>query len=179
MKPTPGTLLLAAPRMTDQHFEEAAILLCVHDEQGSLGLVLNRGLEMDLKAILGENAPAAAPPLSWGGPVSIEQVLSLYGGPETLSDSQPVLPGVCLGGGLEDLLALHATKVPVRLFLGYSGWDPGQLEQEISAGAWLLTSTSEEAVFRQPPATLWSRTVAGLEPSLSWLRNHPQDPRLN
>ena len=179
MNLAPGNLLLAAPKITDAHFEESAILLCVHDENGSLGLVLNRDLELDMTAMLGDNSPAEAPPLSWGGPVAIEQVLSLHAGPTNLPDSTPVLPGICLGGGLDDLLELHKNNVAVRLFLGYSGWDPGQLEQEIAAGAWLLTTTSMETVFREPAATLWARTVAEIEPSLSWLRNHPQDPHLN
>ncbi|MBC8329478.1 MAG: YqgE/AlgH family protein [Planctomycetes bacterium] len=178
----PGLVLLADPALVDPHFEEAAVLLCAHDDQqGSLGLILNRPLDLPVGQLLpqaGELATARHG-LSWGGPVAIEKLHALHGGATGMAECFSVCPGVEFGGVLEELTRVHAAHLPVRFFLGYTGWDSGQLDGELASGTWRLHPGGAQAAFDPEPDTLWGRLVGSLEPSLRWLQHRPQDPGCN
>jgi len=178
----PGQLLLADPSLEDPHFEEAVVLLCAHDdEQGSIGLILNRPLDLPLAKLLpeAEELDAMVHGLSWGGPVSLEKLHALHGGGEGMAECFSVCPGVEFGGVLDELSMVHASGSPVRFFLGYTGWDAGQLDGEMAIGTWRVHPGGAEQVFDEDPATLWGRLMAKLEPSLRWLRHRPDDPGCN
>ncbi len=178
---SPGQLLLADPSLTDPHFEEAVVLLCAHDPEGSLGLILNRPLELPLSQLLPDcdELESLAHDLSWGGPVSIEKLHALHGGDAGLAECFQVCPGVEFGGVLEDLLLVHESGSPLRFFLGYTGWDAGQLEGEMESGTWRLHPGSAALTFDPEPASLWARLMARQDPELRWLQHRPEDPGSN
>lgn len=178
----PGIVLLAEPTLQDPYFEESAVLLCAHDEQrGSLGLVLNRPTDLAVAQVLPSAGPLAmeGATLGWGGPVALDRLHALHGSDEELADSFLVCPGVGFGGREEDLARVKAAGRPVRLFLGYAGWDAGQLEAELESRTWRIHPGGAAAAFDPDPATLWQRLLGALDASLRWIRHRPGDPERN
>jgi putative transcriptional regulator len=166
-----SSLLLAMPQLQDPNFKRAVVQLIEHDEQGTFGLVLNR--EVDLTAAdlcesleLDWNGDPSAC-IRWGGPVQSNTGWVLFGDDVALEMAgepvQQVLPGLSFAGSLAVLQAV-AEQPPddVRLFLGYAGWGPGQLESEIAAGAWLSAPPSPEVVFGVEPAEMWNHVLRSL-----------------
>ena len=170
----PG-LLLAAPRMGDPNFEGTVVLLGAHEEGGSLGWTVNGVTLADAADIVratgivsaGDKLPTAfdGPALS-GGPVSPESVWILYRrveGAEALPGSIVVGDDIGVTSSMDALRSLIAGHGPreLRLLIGYAGWGPGQLEHEISKGAWLPTAADAKLLFDGTPETLWQRAYAG------------------
>lgn len=181
MRFEPGQLLVSVPAMEDPNFEGTVVLLIEHDEHGTTGLTLNRPLEVPLKQVLGELPwlEEGAVPLQWGGPVMVERMHLLSASPAAPGDAIEVLPGIHFGGGLEDLERLHREGEEVRLFLGYSGWSPGQLQAEMNARSWHLLDPHPEEVFAADRRLQWERLMAEVDPRYRWMRDMPEDPEVN
>lgn len=159
-----GQLLLDGGALSGSWFHRSVVLVCEHNEQGAFGLVLTRPsdsrvedvLEADLGSVIGGQT------LFGGGPVQ-PTALSFLRATESPSDLMPstqalVLPGIVLGHQLEDLVDLakaSATPGPLRVFAGYSGWSPGQLEGEMKRKSWLTEPATPELVFKVSPDALW------------------------
>lgn len=155
-------LLLAMPDLQDPNFRRAVVLLVHHDEEGTIGLVLNRATEVcapDLCESLGirwQGEPDRH--IHWGGPVQpntgwvVAGEAALAGVPEVTSVSERTH----FAGSLEALrrVAAHAPH-QLRIFLGYAGWGPGQLEDELAAGAWIVAPLSPETIFDVDEDRLW------------------------
>jgi len=166
-----GQLLVAMPTLVDPNFWRTVVLLGVHSpEDGAFGLVINRELEVSLAQVLselGREAPAAAglPPVMSGGPVEPTHGFVLYErGAEETGDVLAVEPGLAISGSLETLAELAAGRRPgrFRLFLGYSGWAPGQLEREIEENSWLVAPLDPELVFEVPVLERWERALRSI-----------------
>lgn len=169
----PG-LLLAAPRLGDANFEGSVVLLGLHDEESSLGWIVN-GEVVERAALVvratglakpGDALPAAfdAPALR-GGPVSPDTVWILYRrakGEPLLDGSIAVGEEIAVTATQDALRALIRGQGPssFRLLVGYAGWGAGQLERELAAGAWLPAEADGALLFEDPPATLWQRAYA-------------------
>jgi putative transcriptional regulator len=165
MEPAPGLFLIATARLSDPNFQRSVVVLLEHDQAGSLGLIINRPLAMPLGDLWTEVPPALATATvaAEGGPVERQKGILIHGVPD-LPGCQPVGLGLAIGGDL-DALAMRwaggADHLGPRLFLGHSGWAPGQLAAEIAEGAWLLRLGRLEAVL-DPAASngLWERLSA-------------------
>lgn len=167
--------------MVDPNFEGSVVLLCAHSEEGSLGLVVNRPMEIPLSRLLPEEKEfqSYADPLFWGGPVGMDRLHVLHGGDADLEDSLAVGPGIGFGGSLEALAEVWKKGKSVRFFLGYSGWDAGQLEAEMEHGVWHVAPALATDVFGPETAHLWQRLVASSDARYSWLKDQPDDPEWN
>jgi putative transcriptional regulator len=162
----PG-LLLAAPPLADPNFERSVVLLSAHGPEGAFGWVLNGQesitlSELVVRAQLAERAPAVSGVTRIGGPVSPEQVWLLYPAgalPAELEGQLEVAPGIIASASRKVLEVVAEGRVPRGLItlLGYAGWGPWQLENEIKSGAWLPTDVTPDVVFDTPPAELWGR----------------------
>jgi putative transcriptional regulator len=166
-----ASLLIAMPQLQDPNFKRSVLLMVHHDEQSSFGLVLNRSadltvrnlfdnLEFDWNGSQGED-------VSWGGPVELNSGWMLFsdsiGLPEKHEDITPVVSGVNFAGSLDIFRTVALDPPPdVRIFLGYAGWGPGQLEFEIAQGAWLSAEVSREVVFEVGLDSMWEHVVHGL-----------------
>ncbi len=174
----PGSLLIAAPPMQDTHFEGTVVLLCAHEPDASVGLVLNRPLEVPLRTLLPEHGlkEAADLPLLWGGPVGTQQLILLHDSPLSAQEGQPVSRGIHFGGSLESARKLADAGGWLRFFLGYSGWSEGQLQEEMNQGAWMLLPCDPAEVWTLDWRWQWERLVARAAPDLAWLRQteHPE-----
>jgi putative transcriptional regulator len=165
----PG-LLLAAPPLADPNFERSVVLLSAHGPDGAFGWVLNGQRAMSLSELfvrteLAAEAPAIPGVVRVGGPVSQDQVWLLYPTgalPAALEGQLEVAQGITSSASRKVLEVILAGQVPERLvtLVGYAGWGPGQLENEIMAGAWLPTDVTAEVVFDTPLADLWARAYA-------------------
>ena len=164
------TLLVAMPQMLDPNFERAVVLLCKHDEEGALGFIVNRPSEMTTAELLSFEPPLAddrALTIWEGGPVSQERGW-LITRVEPEGESIPICEGVWLSSSqahlrqvLEDEQADLGPESS-RLLLGYAGWGPGQLDQELLDSTWLTAPVDPMTLFHGPPETLWERVIRGI-----------------
>ncbi|MDX1546953.1 MAG: YqgE/AlgH family protein [Rhodothermales bacterium] len=167
--------------MDDPNFRRAVVLLCEHGAEGSFGLILNRPLTLELGELVA--GVASTETVSLGGPVQQNTLHFLHRHGDRVSDAIPVVDGVLWGGDFEaikDLLGSNgATPHDLRFFLGYAGWSPGQLLDEIEQGGWILTPAEDDLVFDAAPATLWRTVMRRMGGEYALLSNYPDDPRLN
>ena len=160
-----GRLLYAVPMMGDPNFAQTVILLLKHSRDGSAGVVINQPSTVPLRKAL-PNLPDARRselPVYWGGPVEPEGTIVLLREPGASGRSERVLSGVYLGTDVEDLRAALAAPRPdraVRVYAGYAGWSPGQLESEMQKRQWVLDEADASLVFAPDPLELWERVHA-------------------
>jgi len=177
---TAGRLLVAAPTLIDPNFARTVVLMLDHDDQGAVGVVLNRPTESDLLDTLPVWWDAAAIPkvVFIGGPVG-------DGGAVAIARGQG---GVDMDGwaSVLGLRVIDLSSDPdegidlsVRVFAGYSGWGPGQLEQELSSGGWFAVDASADDPFTSDPGRLWSTVLKRAGGRLAAVSTYPLDPRLN
>ncbi len=167
-EPAPGVFLVATEEMPDPRFRQTVILLLEHDENGTLGLVINRPTDVMLREALPE-APDNPHPVYWGGPVAPNMALLLGRGEPPEGQSEPVLDEVWWSADAEVLEALlneGAGSERLRVFLGHSGWSAGQLAGELSRDGWALLQATPEQVFSADPAGLWDRLMGSGRPLL-------------
>jgi putative transcriptional regulator len=179
-----GKLLVATPVLTDPNFHRAVILLLDHDEEGAIGLVLNRpsGLEL-AEALPGWEDVAAVPSVLFaGGPVEPDAVIALgRAKPDTLADPGWVpivdrLRVVDLSAGPD--IAEHLVEA-ARIFVGYAGWAPGQLEDEVAAEAWFVADARDLDAVADDPDGLWVAVLRRQGGERSFFSTYPEDPTLN
>lgn len=184
MESLAGKLLVATPATESGVFQRSVVLLLQHDEHGAHGLVLNKPLSTGVDRVLpGWQQYLTHPALLFqGGPVGLDTALALASVPGHADDVMGV-KRVFGAVGVVDLDAPPLLVVPevaeLRIFAGYSGWSPGQLEGEIRAGGWyVLEAESSDAFTREPPS-LWSRVLSRQPGQLAWVARYPDDPSLN
>lgn len=168
---TPGALLVAAPSMTDPNFAGTVVLLCIHEDEGSIGLVLNRPLTVRAAEVLPSEgqALAGAGALHWGGPVATAQVFLLHEAPVSAAEGRCVLDGLHFGGGMDSARRIAASGGRLRCFTGYAGWSEGQLAAEHAAGDWLALEPDLAEVWTEQAQWQWERLAARAHPALGWL----------
>lgn len=157
-----GIFLYAAPSMGDPNFSQTVVLLLDHGRGGSMGVVINQPTETSLRKVLPDLAEARRleVPVYWGGPVQPEGVSVLLRNPRRVEGATMVLREVYRTTEVEVLREALEGQRPdrqVRVYTGYAGWSPGQLEREVRVGAWLLDRGEADAVFTLEPDSLWER----------------------
>jgi putative transcriptional regulator len=177
-----GQLLVASPQLEDPHFLRTVILVLDHDEEGALGLVLNRASEVRVADAVAAWGDLAADPavVFGGGPVEPSAGVALGRTTARVGpDGGALLDDVRLVDLSADP-ALEAVAIDaVRVFAGYAGWAPGQLEQEVEQGAWFPLPALEGDVFTTDPPGLWHAVLRRLRGDLRLLATFPADPSLN
>jgi putative transcriptional regulator len=184
-----GRLLVATPRLADPNFDRAVVLLLDHDARGSVGVVLNRPTRIGVGDVLEPWAALAGAPqvVFEGGPVSLESALGVAvvpGEPDAAGDAALLGWRRVHGAiGLVDLETppelLAAELGSLRIFAGYSGWGPGQLEKELRGGAWYVVESEPGDVSAPAPERLWRSVLRRQRGELAMVATYPDDPRLN
>jgi putative transcriptional regulator len=173
--PLVGKLLIAMPTLADPNFWHAVVLVGVHStDEGAFGLVINRPLDVELKEILDELGESVEeeqyPEVLAGGPVEPNHGFVLFEGDGEENDETAlrIHSDITVSGSTETLANLAREGVGRRfyLLLGYSGWYPGQLEQEIEDNSWLVAPLSSTIVFDVPLEDRWTAALQsiGVEP---------------
>lgn len=183
-----GDLLVAAPVLLDPNFERSVVLLLDSDDDGALGVVLNRPSAVPVDEILPDWADRVGAPavVFRGGPVSTDAALAvavsatLDTGPDPGSVGfRPLYDGV----GIVDLDTPTALLGPalthLRIFAGYAGWGADQLVDEIRSGAWYVVPSVVGDVFGDDPLGLWTRVLRRQPGELAWVATRPGDPTMN
>jgi len=153
-----GQLLLDSGELRGSFFQRTVLLICQHDAEGAFGLVLNRTTGNNLGEAIVANLPDSLRecPLYVGGPVQPTALSFLHS--DSFIPDATVMPNLSLGHSLDSLVEIgesfSGTK-KVKLFAGYAGWSPGQLEGEMKRKAWLAYPASLELIFDIPSAELW------------------------
>lgn len=178
-----GRLLVATPALADPNFDRAVVLLLDHDEEGSLGVVLNRPTPVDVGDILESWGGLGGDPgvVFQGGPVSLDSALGLAVIP---GDEGPLGWRRVHGAiGLVDLETppelLARALGSLRIFAGYAGWGPGQLENELTEGAWYVVESEPGDVSSPRPERLWRAVLRRQRSELAMVATYPDDPSLN
>lgn len=156
-----GDLLIATEKLGDPNFAETVVLITQHDEDdGTVGLILNRRTKIPLAKLFPDIKGAAPDPVFMGGPVSLTAAQAILKMAVAKPQATHVLNNIYATGNkdmIEDSVRSHTKSSEFRLYLGYAGWAPGQLEAEIRIGAWTVLSTRPALVFDPDPDSLWDR----------------------
>lgn len=171
-----GHCLIAMPTMGDERFARTLVYMCAHNEDGAMGLVVNKPLDdlsfCDLLTQLGiDQGPAAdAIRLHFGGPVETGRGFVLHSDDYSNDGTLPIAEGVSLTATVDVLRAMAQGSGPRRslLALGYAGWAPGQLDAEIQGNGWLTCEADEELIFGQNLGAKWNRALGkiGIDPGM-------------
>ena len=177
-----GQLLLDSGQLSGSFFQHTVVLICQHDAEGAFGLVLNRTMGKNVGEVIVADLPEALKdcPLYEGGPVQ-PSALSFLHSDALLLDGN-VIPNLSLGHSVDELVELgeaFSTARKLKMFAGYAGWSPGQLENEMKHKAWLTHPASLELVFDTPPEQLWQIILRRKGWKYSLLAQMPEDPSLN
>ena len=178
-----GRLLVAAPSLRDPNFERTVVLLVEHAAEGALGVVLNRPSETDLAAALPHwEAVAAEPSVVFvGGPVAPTAAIGL--GTASATDEvegwRPLFGGIGSIDLEHDPDDLGVSVRDVRVFAGYAGWSPSQLEEEVGSGAWYVVDALPDDARCREPDDLWSAVLHRQGGRLALVANFPPDPTMN
>lgn len=183
VKPEKGSLLISEPFLPDPNFERTVVLLCEHNEDGSVGFVLNKPSILKFDEAV-EEVSDFSPTLYVGGPVQQDTLHFIHRTPDDLEGSIQVTDEIFWGGNYEQLITMINTKViapeDFKFFLGYSGWAPGQLDEELKQKSWIvINNATAEEVFDIEPTILWKQVLNSLGGKFKIISNFPVDPRMN
>lgn len=153
-----GQLLLDSGQLRGSFFQRTVLLICQHNAEGAFGLVLNRAAGSKVGEMIVADLPDTLKesPLYLGGPVQ-PTALSFLHSDNFIPDAN-VMPNLSLGHELDTLVEIgesFSTQKKIKMFAGYAGWSPGQLEDEMKRKAWLIYPASLDLVFNTPPEKLW------------------------
>jgi putative transcriptional regulator len=193
-----GALLIAGPGMYDPNFRQSVILLCEHNDRGSMGLVINRPTELVLTEAVHQLAEAARDDVIYsGGPVQPDHLLILIRSGWEPPSSHHVFSDVYLGTDLPTLKSLvseaessdaasdnESVSSPVadtvfRGYAGYAGWSAGQLDGELTSQSWIVVPADSKWIFDADPTVVWPELMRSLGPRHAVYATMPRDPNLN
>jgi putative transcriptional regulator len=167
-----GRFLVASRSLGDANFAQTVILLVDYHSRGSTGLIINQPTEVRLAKVLPDMAGLQQRPdtVFLGGPVERNRMTLLIRSSRALTDAQQVLADIHVSSSralLERLVDKPNAGEAFRVYAGYAGWAPGQLEQEVSRGDWHVLPADVETVFDKAPADIWPELIR--KSSIRWL----------
>lgn len=181
VKPIKGRILIAEPFLQGYYFSRSIILLTEHNEEGSVGLVLNKPLDITLDKVL-TDYKIPRENLTCGGPVSPDKLFYIHTYPNVQA-AEEILPGLYFGGDFDKIYEAFkkdelATQ-KIRFFIGYSGWTNGQLSEEIEKNSWLVSDTSLQDIFEYTDGEFWVEVVKNMGKKYAVWANYPSNPDMN
>lgn len=183
LKPEKGVLLVAEPSIIgDVSFNRSIVLLAEYNEDGSVGFILNKPLEYTLKDFIPEIDNEI--PVYNGGPVEQDNLYFIHRVPDIIPNSIEISNGIYWGGDFTVILDLlkenKITKDEIRFFLGYSGWDSEQLEQELEVNSWVVTpNTYKNNIIGKQIKNFWKEKMLELGGDYVLWSNAPENPSFN
>ena len=177
-----GTVLLAEPFMLDPNFKRSAVLVCEHNEEGSVGFIMNKPLKMRIDELI-DGFPEFDSEVFFGGPVQTDTIHYIHNVGDLVEDSVKVADGVYWGGDFEKLKFLIASNLVlphnIRFFVGYSGWSEGQLNDEMGYGSWVLAEMDANYLFKSEPKKLWTQVMYNKGDTYSVIAQMPETSNFN
>ena len=183
VKPKKGTLLVAEPALTgDVSFNRSVVLLAEHNDEGSVGFILNKPLDYSINDLITEiDAPFR---VFNGGPVEQDNLYFIHKVPHLIDNSVEISDGIYWGGDFDKTIQLInqgvITEKDIRFFLGYSGWASLQLDQELMSKSWIVVPNQYESdIIQKSTKAFWKEHMLELGGDYLLWSNAPENPSLN
>jgi putative transcriptional regulator len=175
-----GQLLIASPALIDPNFARTVVFITEHNDEGAMGIVLNRPSETSVESVVSQLAEIArGEPVYVGGPVQPEALVLLAEFSDLEAAAWIVVADVGLASADVDLDELAEAVRRGRVYAGYSGWGPGQLEAEVETDSWIVEAPLPAELFPEDPGTLWSDVLARKGGQYALIARMPADPSQN
>ncbi|GAB2536844.1 YqgE/AlgH family protein [Rufibacter soli] len=177
-----GSILISEPFLGDPNFERSVLVICQHDKEGTVGLVLNKLSALHLSDVVDINETVFDMALAVGGPMQPNTLHYIHRLAE-LPNAQQIASGLYWGGDFDELTnwlnqgLVNADQI--RFFVGYSGWSPGQLEEEIEKNVWFVNNNAANKLLTLNIDTLWRDILKEMGGKYKMYANYPADPSLN
>jgi putative transcriptional regulator len=182
IKPARGTILISEPFLWDYYFKRSVVLLAEHNEEGTFGVIINKPIKAKFNEVV-KDFPDFQSKVYLGGPVQSDSLFFIHTLGEQIDNSIEIIPGIYWGGDIErirEMIVLNMIlPAQIRFFVGYSGWAPKQLNEELGRNSWLVSHISSHDVLSASPSTLWNRALRRLGKEYAHWNNFPDDPSLN
>jgi putative transcriptional regulator len=180
--PKAGRLLVSEPYLPDPNFERTIILLCEHNDEGTIGFILNKPSLSRLTEILSE-VNSFQEIVNIGGPVQQDTLHYLHK-KKGVNGAVEIVDGIYWGGEFDQIISSlelgELTESDIKFFLGYSGWSPGQLAEELETKSWIVSDqVSTELIFETAPEEMWKKVLKEMGGRFSMFANYPVDPQMN
>ncbi|MCK9219011.1 MAG: YqgE/AlgH family protein [Bacteroidales bacterium] len=181
IKPKQGIILISEPSLRDFYFRQSVVLLAEHNDEGTFGVIINKPIEARICDVI-KDFPQQDYPVYLGGPVKTDSIFFLHTR-EDVDNSLLIMQGLYWGGDMDTIKHLIEneliTENEIRFFVGYSGWQPNQLDREIREKSWVLSHTSASEVINPSPEKLWSNYLKNMGKDYAIWANFPADPTYN
>lgn len=182
IEPEKGRILIAEPFLPGSYFNRSIILLASYGEKGAVGFILNKPVDFPIQDLF-EDLPDFDGEVYLGGPVSTDSVYFIHSLGDKIPGSIHIKDNMYWGGDF-DILKQQirmgiVTSSQIRFFVGYSGWAPGQLEEEIQENSWLVSEMKQSEVMSNSEHELWEEAVKAVGGKYSLWINYPENPSLN
>jgi len=183
IKAKAGKVIISAPFMNDYYFGRGLVLLLEHNENGSMGFIINKKTKLFVSDMI-DGFPDISIPLYIGGPVQTDSIFFIHNRPDLIDDSINIYEDLYWGGNFKQLRTFLAEGMiqvnEIRFFLGYSGWEANQLDEELNEETWIVSNKlSFNKIIKTDSDKMWQNTVISLgNKYLHWL-NFPINPNEN
>jgi putative transcriptional regulator len=180
--PSIGDFLIAEPFMQDPNFQRSVVLLCQKQDDGYVGFTINRKIDYSVGDLVEELADCTMP-LFDGGPVGKEQMFFLHSMPELISGGIMIQKDIFWGGDFEQVKHMVQSNTidpnRIKFIVGYSGWESGQLVDEMKERSWHIAPATSFLVLQEQPEAIWKNAIKLLGEEFKPLINYPKDPSFN
>ncbi len=182
IEPGAGILLIADPFLKDPNFMRTVVLLCEHQEEGTIGFVLNRQYENTIDELIPDLENYKLP-VFYGGPVQMDTIHFLHQYPHEIPGGYEITTGVYWGGEFDKVVDFvksgQMDPSKIRFFIGYSGWGKEQLDGELKENTWLTVQGTRKLIFHSKTDEIWKDSLRTLGGKYEMMVNFPIDPQLN
>ena len=182
IKPQKGSLLIAEPTLKDSYFNRSVVLIVEHNNEGTVGFILNKQIDVDLNGLVRDFEDIETQ-VFFGGPVNKDNLFFIHSFGKDIEGAMLIAKDLYWGGDftmLKDILKKDKSNLKkARFFIGYAGWDPGQLALELEENSWIVKSSFEEGILNQAPKNIWKDTLRNMGNDMALLSFFPENPQLN
>jgi putative transcriptional regulator len=187
INPAQGKILVSEPFLKDFYFKRSIVLLAEHNDEGTFGLVLNKPTDIKLSEIINDKSFQISEDFDnvvyLGGPVKTDSLFFIHTRNDLIANCIKIIDGLFWGGDIKLVNHLIENKAlsknDIRFYIGYSGWEPKQLDQELKENSWVVANTNVDFLLKNSPETLWKNAVKLLGKEYADWVNYPIDPQLN
>lgn len=180
--PQKGRILISEPFLMDNYFKRSIVLLTEHTDEGTVGFVLNKPVSMKVNEIM-TDLPAIDTIVSLGGPVQTNTLHYIHTLGDIIPNSMKIMENIFWGGEFDVIKRLlesgSLNNENIRFFLGYSGWQSSQLDDEIADNAWVVAEISPEEIMTPMNKHFWNKTLFRLGKKYQMWSNFPENPQMN
>jgi len=182
IQPGRGKILISEPFLLDYFFKRSVVLLAEHNEEGSFGVIINKPVTARFNDVV-KNFPDFDSKLYLGGPVQSDSLFFIHTLGDKIPESIEIIEDIYWGGDIEQIREMILLKElnpdDIRFFVGYSGWSPKQLDEELQRNSWVVSNITADQFLKTNPSSLWDRSLHLLGGEYKYWTSFPDDPGLN